>query len=121
MLCQSPNLSQVTPHGVVTEEDALSLMNPVTISEIENVIKAANPNKALGPDGFNALFCWPIIGKDVCASITDFFKHGSMLKQLKNTFNELVPKTENASSPDKFRPIALTNKLYKIISRILVN
>ena len=51
----------------------------------------------------------------------DFFAHGSMLKQLKNTFIVLVPKSENANSPDKFRPIALTNELYKFISRILVN
>ena len=32
----------------------------------------------------------------------------------------LVPKSENATSPDKFRPIALTNELYKIITRIMV-
>ena len=40
-------------------------MNPVTIAEIKDVIKATNPNKAPVPDGFNAhLFkvCWPIIG-----------------------------------------------------------
>lgn len=47
-----PDLSHVTPHGYVTEEDALLLMKPVTISEIEEVIKGANPNKAPGPDRF---------------------------------------------------------------------
>ena len=44
----------------------------------------------------------------------DFFKHGSLLKQLKATFLVLV------STPDKFRPISLTNELYKIISHILL-
>ncbi|XXG82825.1 hypothetical protein AAC387_Pa10g0712 [Persea americana] len=120
---QSPDLSHITPHGVLTDGDALALMRPVTVAEIEDVVKSANPHKALGPDGFNAHFfkvCWPIIGKDVCVSIMDFFTHGSMLKQLKNTFIVLVPKSENASTPDKYRPIALTNELYKIISRILV-
>lgn len=100
------------------------LLKPVTVSEIEEAIKNANPNKAPGPDGFDAHFfkvCWPIIGKDVCDSIIDFFKHGSMLKQLKHTFIVLDPKSEDARSPDKFRPIALTNELYKIISRILMN
>lgn len=119
-----PDLSHVTPHGLVTNKDALNILKPVTQSEIENVIKNANPNKAPGPDGFNAHFfkvCWPIIGKDVCAGIKDFFQYGSMLKQLKKTFIVLVPKTENANSPDKFRPISLTNELYKIISHILVN
>ena len=82
MHCQSPDLSKILLHGVLTNEEALSLMTPVTISEIEDVIKAANSNKAPGLDGFNAHFfkvSWPIISKDVCASITDFFKHGSML------------------------------------------
>lgn len=121
---QHLDLSHATPRGYITEEDAINIMNPVTQTEIESVIKDANPNKAPCPDGFNAHFlkvCWPIIGKEVCANIKDFFKHGSMLRQLKNTFIVLVPKTDNASSPYKFRPIALTNELYKIITRILVN
>ncbi|XXG82782.1 hypothetical protein AAC387_Pa10g0673 [Persea americana] len=53
---QSPDLSHITPHGVLTDGDALDLMRPVTIAEIEDVVKSANPNKAPGPDGFNAHF-----------------------------------------------------------------
>ena len=44
-----------------------------------------------------------------------------MLNQLIATFIVLVPKSEIATSPDKFRPISLTNELYKIVRRILVN
>lgn len=44
-----------------------------------------------------------------------------MLNRLKATFIVLVPQSENAASPDKLRPISLTNELYKIISRLLVN
>ena len=50
-----------------------------------------------------------------------FFRHGVMLNQLKATFIVLVPKGENTASPDRFRPISLTNELYEIISCILVN
>lgn len=64
---------------------------------------------------------WPIIGKPVSKAIMDFFKKGMMLKQLRASFIVLVPKTENASTPDKFRPISFTNELYKFISQILVN
>lgn len=56
MQCQSPDLSQVLPHGIVNEEDTISLMRPVTNPESEDVIKTANPNKAPGPDGFNTHF-----------------------------------------------------------------
>ena len=119
-----PDLSYISPSNYVSDEDAESLKLPVAVSEIEEVIKASNPNKAPGPDGFNAHFFkvfWPIIGNDVCEAITDFFKHGQMLNRSKASFIVLVPKSEYATSPDKFRPISLTNELYKIISRILVH
>ena len=80
---QHLDLSQLIPHGHVTEDDANILSMPVTITEIEDAIKIANPNKAPGPDGFSAHFYkiyWSIIGNDVCEGIMDFFKHGSMLK-----------------------------------------
>lgn len=33
----------------------------------------------------------------------------------------MVPKAENAINPDKYKPISLTNELYKIITQIIVN
>lgn len=47
-----------------------------------------------------------IIGADVCMEIQDFFRSGPLLSQLKATCIVLVPKGENANSPDKFRPIS---------------
>ena len=43
-----------------------------------------------------------------------------MLKQLKTTFIVLVPKWEHAYTPNKYRPISLTNEFYEIISGILM-
>lgn len=40
---------------------------------------------------------------------------------LKSTFIALVPKVEDSSTPDKFRPITLCNIMYKLISKILAN
>ena len=60
---QYPDLSHIVPHGYVTKEDANALTRQVTIFEIEEAIKNANPNKTLGPDGFNAHFfkiCGPL-------------------------------------------------------------
>lgn len=118
------DLSHVNPFGRIDDNEALELIIPVTTKEIEEAIKIAIPNKAPGPDGFNAHFykiCWPNIGKDVCLGIKDFFSSSKMLHQLKATFIVLVPKIENASTLDKYSPIALTNELYKTITRILVN
>lgn len=53
-------------------------------------------------------------------TIKDFFRHGKLLKQVKNAFIALIDK-ENPSNPSNFRPISLTNELYKIIARIIEN
>ena len=36
-------------------------------------------------------------------------------------FLSLVPKESGADSPDEFRPIALCNVIYKIISKVIAN
>ncbi|KAJ8622058.1 hypothetical protein MRB53_030587 [Persea americana] len=70
---QSPDLSHITPHGVLTDGDALALMRPVTVAEIEDVVKSANPNKAPGPDGFTAHF-FKVSSSDNTSLLVGFFR-----------------------------------------------
>jgi len=44
-----------------------------------------------------------------------------LLPSLNSTFIALVPKEESTSTPDKFRPIALFNVIYKVISKVIAN
>ena len=44
-----------------------------------------------------------------------------VLKAFNATFLDLIPKGEGADSPDKFRPIALCNVIYKIITKVITN
>ena len=43
------------------------------------------------------------------------------MKALNTSFISLIPKQDSALTPDKFRPIALCNVVYKIIYKILAN
>ena len=43
-----------------------------------------------------------------------------MLKSLNSTFLALIPKKEEANRLDQFRPIALCNVVYKIITKLIV-
>ncbi|XP_026434559.1 uncharacterized protein LOC113332102 [Papaver somniferum] len=52
---------------------------------------------------------------------TDFFRSKFLLKQLNHSFIALIPKVSNPSTLNDFRPISLTNTVYKIISKNLTN
>ena len=41
---------------LITVEDNLSLNKPFTLEEIKTSLFNLNPNKSLGPDGFQAFF-----------------------------------------------------------------
>ena len=44
-----------------------------------------------------------------------------MLKYFNANFLSLIPKSEGADVPGKFRPIALYNLIYKIVSKVIAN
>ena len=120
----SPNygiIKDVIPDLVTAEDNCLLVVTPPN-EEIRKEIFSLDPNSALGPDGFNGSFfqhCWDIIGSDICEAIKEFFRTGKILENLNNNFLVHIPKTEGASSIVKFRPIVLSNFLFKIINKIL--
>ncbi|XP_059064794.1 uncharacterized protein LOC131856862 [Cryptomeria japonica] len=53
---------------LITDEDNAMLMAPFSIQEVKDVVFSMSPDKAPGPDGFNALFfqkCWSFLGEDL--------------------------------------------------------
>lgn len=92
--------------------------------EISEIIKEMKNWKAPGPDGFNVDFfkaCWDIVKQDIIYVVEDSRENKMVLKVLNNSFIALIPKKENAITPDRFRPITLCNVVYKIISKVIVN
>jgi len=80
--------------------------------------------KAPGPNGFNVDFfktCWEIVRKDILEVVEDSRKSRTVLRALNASFIALIPKKEKAITLDRFRPIALCNVVYKIISKVISN
>jgi hypothetical protein len=78
------------------------------------------PNgKSLGPDGFTVEFfkaCWEIIKHDIYKVVEDSRRLTSILKAPNAAMITLIPKENEAKTPERYRPIALCNVVYKIIS-----
>ena len=96
------------------------LMAPFTIQEIRKVVFSFPPDKALGLDGFIALFyqsCWNIIGWDLLAAVEESRRSKTMLKYFNTTNISIIPKLRDPQTFVDFRPISLCNLSYKIITK----
>ncbi|KAL0439822.1 UNVERIFIED_CONTAM: hypothetical protein Slati_2465200 [Sesamum latifolium] len=108
---------------VLSEEEARSLLVPVTSDEIKQAVFDIDETKAPGLDGYSSGFfkaAWPIVGREVTRAIMDFFVTGRLLKQANSTLISLIPKVSNPTVVAEFRPISCCNVLYKLITKILV-
>jgi len=110
--------------NLVSREDNYNLNRPVSEEEVKEVINEMHNGKAPGPDGFNVDFFkarWDIVKKDILDVVEDSRISKTILKALNSSFIALIPKQEKAMTPYWFRPIALCNVIYKIISKVIAN
>ena len=95
---------------------------PVSIAEIKVALWSIGDDKSPGPDGFSAKFfkaSWDITGAELCAAVKEFFTNGKLLRQFNHTIISLVPKVDDPARVEHYRPIALCNVVYKIVSKIM--
>ncbi|KAJ0984947.1 hypothetical protein J5N97_003303 [Dioscorea zingiberensis] len=99
-------------------------MRPITRYEIYSALKSMAKGKAPGPNGFTVEFFlayWHIIGDSITEAIEHFFFRGLLPNSWNQTLITLIPKKENPQIVQDYRPIALCNVNYKIITKILSN
>lgn len=90
--------------------------------EIKQAVFGMGTYKSPGPDGMSSTFYkvyWPIIGPDMISEVQNFFTTGRLKQAYNHTFLALIPKSNNASKVEQFRPISLYNVFLKIITKIL--
>ena len=109
-------------HPKITEEQSLLLERTPTREEIKHAVWACGIDKAPGFDGYNFKFIremWDTIKDDIYDSVMEFFATGGSARPLNVTWVTLIPKVENPTSIEQYRPISMVGSLYKIISKIL--
>ncbi|KAA3482763.1 reverse transcriptase [Gossypium australe] len=108
----------------ITEEDNQILMAPYTKEEIKVATFGMGPTKALGEDGFPAIFyqkCWHIVEDEVNRFCLQTLNEGKDFKQVNSTHIVLIPKIANPMNMKQFRPISLCNVIYKIMAKAIAN
>ena len=92
--------------------------------EIEAALKQMQPTKSLGPDGMPAIFYqkyWDIVGNDVVCMVLNVLNSNISMTNINKTFITLIPKMNNPTKMTDYRPISLSNVIYKLIAKVLAN
>jgi hypothetical protein len=92
--------------------------------EIKNAVFSLNNDSAPGPDGFGACFFqsyWDIVKQDVINAVLHFFTTAWLSPNFNSNTLVLIPKVSHANSLNQYRPIALANFKFKIISKIIAD
>eukprot|EP00253_Pinus_taeda_P019007 PITA_19007 len=97
-------------------------MIAATLEEIEETVKAMKKGTAPGPDGFTVDFFqagWHFLGKEILELVEESRMNQKVWSALNSTFYALIPKGDNLEDANGFRPIALCNVIYKIITSMM--
>lgn len=100
------------------------LTNPPSMEEVKGVVFAMKGDGAPGPDCFSGCFYqtyWDIVGEDVYNLVMQFFNRGWILPNLNASNLVLIPKFLGANKVEDYRPIALANFQFKIITKVLAD
>jgi hypothetical protein len=98
------------------------LGKPVTLTELKDTIDQMPKDKSPGPDGWTQeLFqnFFQLIGLDLLRAVEESRLTGVILGSLNSTFFTLIPKVSKPDTFNDFRPIALCNFVYKVISKVI--
>lgn len=109
---------------LISEEHNQMILKPVDLQEVELAVRQLKAGKAPGPDGFTSKFFhnfWELIKMEVWQVVEESRSLRWMFPGVNATFIDLVPKVDQPSTLDKYRPIALCNIIYKIVSKIIAS
>jgi hypothetical protein len=103
-------------------EEGLKVVELVTLVEILTTLKGFKVSKIAGLDGWTVEFFlafFYLLGEDILGMVEETRRKGRVSGVLNDTFVALIPKSDKPDSFGGFRPIALSNLVYKIITKII--
>ncbi|KAK1692879.1 hypothetical protein QYE76_009576 [Lolium multiflorum] len=104
----------------VSEEENVNLALTFSESELEAIVKDMKTDTAPGPDGFPVVFFkrfWPQVKLGILHILNDFVLGRIDISRLNFGILSLIPKVPGADQITQYRPIALINVIFKIVSK----
>jgi hypothetical protein len=109
---------------MLDENEAGELYKPVTLLELEAILKLFKKEKSPGPDGWSVelyLHFFDLMGEDLLALVEETRTSGRITGSINSTFIALIPKSNKPQQFRDYKPISLCNLVYKVISKVIAN
>jgi hypothetical protein len=106
-------------HCRVSDSENEDLMRAFTAEELDLVLKDTKTDMALGPDGLPVLFykkLWHVLRNEVLQILNGFALGTVDIARVNFGILSLIPKVPGADNIKQFRPIALINVIFKLVS-----
>jgi len=107
---------------IITEEEVNTLESPFSTEEIKEFLKGFIMDRSLGPDVWTVEFFlnyFDLVANDLLEAVEESRLSGEVKRSLNSNFIALIPKVNGPTTFGDFRPIALCNFCFKIISKII--
>jgi hypothetical protein len=100
---------KITTAGLYSQyfsaKEVTELYNPVTLSEIKDILIHFKRERSPGPDGWTTeffIFFFDLVGEDLLQMVEDSRLKGHISSSLNSTFLVLIPKTDSLLSFNDF-------------------
>jgi hypothetical protein len=107
---------------IFSEEEGHKVAEHVTLAEILSTLKGFSALKSPRPNGWIVEFFlafFDLVGNETLEMVEETRRKGRVNGALNATFLALIPKSNKPESFGGYRPIALCNLVYKIMSKII--
>lgn len=117
-------LHSVVSYPPIDSNTLQGLGAPVTLDEVKRALFSMGNYKSPGPDGFHPIFFksqWEVVGPSIYNFVQQTFENPAIIGDINHTLLTPIPKVHDPSRPSDFRPIALCNVIYKIVTKVISN
>lgn len=107
---------------MIKDCDLAMIRSNISLKETKTTLFSMKSLKAPRPDGYHPIFFksqWNIIGSYLHRFICDCFQQPNLIHEVNQTLITLIPKCDDPIKVSQFRPIALCNVVYKVVTKII--
>ncbi|XP_057427344.1 uncharacterized protein LOC130720679 [Lotus japonicus] len=108
----------------VTRSDQERMISTPSLEEIKQALFSIGNLKSPGPDGYHALFFkhnWDTLKESISLFVNRIFLQPKLIEEVNATVIALIPKVKVPERANQFRPIALCNTSYKLVTKLLAS